>query len=504
MSNSSVSFYKDIDELKPGRDGVNTPESEMSRLGALSRPYEKNETDANPIYTQDSNHSLTEACILPLSPRKRISSHGVFDLASELESPNNISLNGPSTSNPPTTEYSLNEGDINRPTEYYSEVTTLSQISTPTNLSNRPRPLNDIRSYMTIPTRTSSLIEPTSSRPIINNPTTHFTRKDIRSYFLPHPPPIINDQRGHETSSISIVPSPLHTTVASTTQSTNPRKSKKKIYKVDYIIDHKLVQGEKLYLIKWRNYEVSEATWECSRDILDKSLISDYNKKLKNKEYVVESILNSRTNSRNQEEYLIRWKGFGSDQDSWVGEEDVKAQDLINDFKNKRAESNIKKGTIRIVNSLKIWSLNVQSALTWKFNEITAELKEKNCDIGVITETGVTPEICTSQATIKTVAENGYNLIPALVTDNKAGHIIIFVRKDIKIVSTKHHKESGRVLKVVIDIGEKFEVIGVYQGHSKKDKDKSRAIVNSWFNEFSNTIVIGDFNEIGGLLTKSK
>lgn len=229
---------------------------------------------------------------------------------------------------------------------------------------------------------------------------------------------------------------------------------------------------------------------------------------MKHNEYIIEQILNSRTNSKNQKEFLIRWKGFGSDQDSWVGEEDVKAQDLINDFNNKCAKANIKEGKTKIVNSLKIWSLNVQSALTWKFKEVTTELKEKNCDIGVITETGATPEHCTSQSSIKIAAENGYSIVPTLITDNKAGHVVIFIRKDIKIVSTKHHAETGRVLKVVIDIGEKFELIGVYQGHSKKDKDKSRAIVNSWFNEFSNTIIIGDFNKIGGPLdyisTRSK
>jgi len=47
--------------------------------------------------------------------------------------------------------------------------------------------------------------------------------------------------------------------------------------------------------------------------------------------YIVEKILNSRTFNR-QFQYLIKWKGYGYEENSWVAEKDISASDLIAEF----------------------------------------------------------------------------------------------------------------------------------------------------------------------------
>lgn len=40
------------------------------------------------------------------------------------------------------------------------------------------------------------------------------------------------------------------------------QKGKKQVYEVEKIIDSKRINGKKLYLVAWKDYPVSEATWE--------------------------------------------------------------------------------------------------------------------------------------------------------------------------------------------------------------------------------------------------
>jgi hypothetical protein len=48
------------------------------------------------------------------------------------------------------------------------------------------------------------------------------------------------------------------------------------VYEVDYIIDHKESDGEFEYLVKWKGYDKSEATWEPEKNINDPQPIERY------------------------------------------------------------------------------------------------------------------------------------------------------------------------------------------------------------------------------------
>ena len=50
-------------------------------------------------------------------------------------------------------------------------------------------------------------------------------------------------------------------------------------------------------------------------------------------EYEVEEIINSRHTGRNRKlQYLVRWKGYPSSDNSWVDEKDMHTPELIQDY----------------------------------------------------------------------------------------------------------------------------------------------------------------------------
>lgn len=145
----------------------------------------------NHINTQDSNYSLTEARFPFLSTQKGTSSQKDSNTTRDIELSNDISPSRPSSFNSTSTENSFNEGDINRPTEYYAEELIYPHTASPTHTSH-PFLTNDIRSYMMISNHTSPPPNPISTPSVVGDTTPVFLRGNIRSYFLPHPTASLN------------------------------------------------------------------------------------------------------------------------------------------------------------------------------------------------------------------------------------------------------------------------------------------------------------------------
>ena len=54
-------------------------------------------------------------------------------------------------------------------------------------------------------------------------------------------------------------------------------------YTVDKILDKKIVKGKVIYKVKWKNYSLSQCTWEPIENFIDKSVVNDFEKQLKTK-----------------------------------------------------------------------------------------------------------------------------------------------------------------------------------------------------------------------------
>ena len=54
-------------------------------------------------------------------------------------------------------------------------------------------------------------------------------------------------------------------------------------YTVEKILDKKISKGKVLYKVKWKNYPLSQCTWEPKDNFIDKSVVDDFEKEFKGK-----------------------------------------------------------------------------------------------------------------------------------------------------------------------------------------------------------------------------
>jgi len=101
-----------------------------------------------------------------------------------------------------------------------------------------------------------------------------------------------------------------------------------------------LRKGKVEYLIKWKDYGDDDNTWEPADQKLIQEAVKNYEKKDKNnsdddEEFVVEKIVDKRVNKRGKTEYLCKWKGYPESDNSWEAVETLDCKDLIKKYENK-------------------------------------------------------------------------------------------------------------------------------------------------------------------------
>jgi len=61
-------------------------------------------------------------------------------------------------------------------------------------------------------------------------------------------------------------------------------------------------------------------------------------------EYIVEKILDKRKGKNGRVEYLLKWKGYGDEDNTWEPKDNLECSELIEDFEKQHAAKNKKKG----------------------------------------------------------------------------------------------------------------------------------------------------------------
>lgn len=92
-------------------------------------------------------------------------------------------------------------------------------------------------------------------------------------------------------------------------------------YIIEKIIKAKKVGRATLYLVKWKDYPISEATWEPEKEII-KDIGKPALVELLGHLYKAQKILDERKHE-NIKQYLIQWYGAGDTERSWEDEEDL-------------------------------------------------------------------------------------------------------------------------------------------------------------------------------------
>lgn len=144
-------------------------------------------------------------------------------------------------------------------------------------------------------------------------------------------------------------------------------------YEVENIVGHRLYNGKLMYKIRWKNYEPIHDTWESYESLSCPDLLELYNvkhnveipknvkkgkpgkkaaKKRSNsvsssdgddedgvpydegseEEYEVEKIVEMRVKKDGSREFLVHWKRWSSDYDTWEPEKNLSCPDLIEKF----------------------------------------------------------------------------------------------------------------------------------------------------------------------------
>lgn len=146
---------------------------------------------------------------------------------------------------------------------------------------------------------------------------------------------------------------------ASTTANSDDAANGDEEYEVEDIVDHKIARGKTSFLIRWKNYDASGDTWEPESSLSCPEIIARYREEhmkdvevkpkrdrstkpkqdKSEKEYEVQLIYDEKIED-GVKHYLVRWKGYKMDDDTWEPEHSLNCPDLISKYneskKNKR------------------------------------------------------------------------------------------------------------------------------------------------------------------------
>ncbi|RZF48229.1 hypothetical protein LSTR_LSTR006196 [Laodelphax striatellus] len=111
-------------------------------------------------------------------------------------------------------------------------------------------------------------------------------------------------------------------------------------YDVEKILDKRIRGGEPHYLIKWKGYSKKECSWEPESHLNCNRLLKAFNDEKTggrdaSSSYDVDRILGKRIR-KEKLYYLVKWKGYPESEASWEPEENLDCDKLLRDFNNEK------------------------------------------------------------------------------------------------------------------------------------------------------------------------
>ncbi|CAL8077366.1 unnamed protein product [Orchesella dallaii] len=116
-------------------------------------------------------------------------------------------------------------------------------------------------------------------------------------------------------------------------------KKEKDVYEVEKLLQVKTVKKQRQFLVKWKGFSKTNATWEPEENLDCKELIKAFDDEEEDEEdeYEVEKLLNVRTKKKGRE-FLVKWKGFGKKEATWEPEKNLSCKALIKAFQEEDEE----------------------------------------------------------------------------------------------------------------------------------------------------------------------
>lgn len=105
-------------------------------------------------------------------------------------------------------------------------------------------------------------------------------------------------------------------------------------YDVEKVVDDELRSGKKYYRIRWKGYKAKDDTWEPKASLSCPDKIQQYEDSkaaADDTDYDVEKIVGVKV-EYGVRYYLIKWKGWSEDDNTWQAEDTVDCSDLIDKF----------------------------------------------------------------------------------------------------------------------------------------------------------------------------
>ncbi|XP_014255481.1 chromobox protein homolog 5-like [Cimex lectularius] len=119
-------------------------------------------------------------------------------------------------------------------------------------------------------------------------------------------------------------------------------EKKSEILEVEEITNHRTLNGITQYKIRWKGQSSKHDVWKNESDLNCNELIEKYLSQKNNvqntesvsedEEWEIEKIIKMDTLKSGKRKFLVRWKGFTSEDDTWEPEESLKDTEMLENF----------------------------------------------------------------------------------------------------------------------------------------------------------------------------